>query len=52
MFFHLISLILSSQLQLSHSISELNREKSMRESEINTVKDQLESNKQEVHFII
>lgn len=52
MFFHLLSLLLSSQLQLSDSIIELNREKMIRESEINTMRDQLESNKQEVHFII
>uniref|UniRef100_A0A3P8QWV5 Ig-like domain-containing protein n=1 Tax=Astatotilapia calliptera TaxID=8154 RepID=A0A3P8QWV5_ASTCA len=42
----------SKNQELSDSISELNREKSMRESEINTIRDQLESNKQEVHFII
>lgn len=52
MFFHLLSLLSSSQLQLSDSIIELNREKMIRESEINTIRDQLESNKQEVNFII
>ncbi|KAL4007873.1 hypothetical protein ACER0C_001725 [Sarotherodon galilaeus] len=38
--------------ELSDSISDLDREKRINESEINTMRDQLESNKQEVNFII